>query len=453
MAQFLRPNADVTVNDWTTAPLWSSIDEAVASDTDFISSDTGTSNACEVGLLDATDPLSSTGHIVRYRYRKNAASGNARDITVSLYEGATLIAEQTHTGISEVFTAGAFTLTATQADAIVNYNNLQLRFTPSGTTGGSPGNRRSVQVSWAEVEIPDAPAAVTYEQAAFRLRRDDGDEVTATWRQPLNTNDGHPLDTNLRIRFVIQSGSNPPPVNALNLRLYCARNGGAYQQVNATSTIARSSLSPNVADDAATTQQLSVGSFSSSNFDEGNGRVTVFKDAGNVTGEVTETELCIQLRSADLAYGDVVTFQIRDDVGGVLNTYTNIPSVTIGVTKNTSATFGFTLPAGQIIEVGQEQTVWAFARKGGLGASNPLARLELLDGGVKIKDLQADTAIADTADGDWLTGAFTSAELSTPSGEGVEIRVVGTGVPGAAIEVAANGYAGHGPSWDATLQP
>jgi hypothetical protein len=161
MSQFGRPSSDITVADWTTSPLWSKIDEATFSDADLISSNNNTNNACEVALSAVTDPLGNTGHVVRYRYRKNAAAGNARDITVALVQGATVRASATHTGISETFTAGSFTLASGEADAITDYADLRLRFTPGGTTGGSGGNRRSVEVSWAELEVPDVPVTAT----------------------------------------------------------------------------------------------------------------------------------------------------------------------------------------------------------------------------------------------------------------------------------------------------
>lgn len=162
MAQFARPDSDITVASWTVTPLWDKIDEATASDADFIAGDNNTNDACEVGLTNVTDPTSSTGHVVRYRYSKSAAGGNARDITVSLYQGTTLIAELLHSGITEVWTAGTFTLSGAQADAITDYTDLRIRFTASGTTGGPGGNRRSVRASWAELEVPDAapPAAL-----------------------------------------------------------------------------------------------------------------------------------------------------------------------------------------------------------------------------------------------------------------------------------------------------
>lgn len=155
MPQFARPSSDVTTGAWTPTPLWSNIDEPTASDADFISCNVSTNDFSEVAISAVQDPSDSTNHIVRYRYRKNASSGNSRSIQVGLYQGGTQIAVgSTHTPTTTTWTAGTFTLTGTQADAITDYANLRLRFIATGTVSGSQGNRRAVEVSWAELEVP-----------------------------------------------------------------------------------------------------------------------------------------------------------------------------------------------------------------------------------------------------------------------------------------------------------
>ncbi len=87
-------------------------------------------------LAGATDPLSSTDHYVHYRYAKSAAGGNTINLTVELRQGyvsesslGTLIATcGTHNNISETITQQDYTLSAGEADAITNYNDLYLRF-------------------------------------------------------------------------------------------------------------------------------------------------------------------------------------------------------------------------------------------------------------------------------------------------------------------------------------
>lgn len=183
MAQFARPSSDVTTASWTPstgATLWGVIDESTASDTDFIEGSGTTNDTCEVGLSAVTDPQVNTNHIVRYRYRKNASAGNSRDIRVELYQGGTLIAAgSTHTPTTATWTAGTFTLTGTQADAITDYSDLRLRITQSGSTGGNPNNRRQPQLSWAELEVPSATVIDNVPRGAY-ARTGGGVEILST---------------------------------------------------------------------------------------------------------------------------------------------------------------------------------------------------------------------------------------------------------------------------------
>jgi hypothetical protein len=86
-------------------------------------------------LTTIEDPVSSTGHVVRYRYRKSAAAGAAIDLIVQLRQGytgegamGTLIASATHADISDTATSSNFTLSGAEADSITNYADLALRF-------------------------------------------------------------------------------------------------------------------------------------------------------------------------------------------------------------------------------------------------------------------------------------------------------------------------------------
>ena len=101
MAQFARPSSDVATGNWTSTPLWQKVDEVTRSDTDFISSANNTSgDTCELGLSNISDPALSTGHVLRYAYRKSAAVGHSIDVRVRLLQGVTEIASFTHTAIS-----------------------------------------------------------------------------------------------------------------------------------------------------------------------------------------------------------------------------------------------------------------------------------------------------------------------------------------------------------------
>jgi hypothetical protein len=142
VAQFARPSTDTTVDNWIedgtgdNAILWDEIDEAVADDTDFIRTvQVPTSDVYVTKLTALTDPLQSTGHIVRYRYRKDADLGATIDLTVQLRQGYTNEGAQGTLIHSEVisnipgtgWTAGSFTLSGAEADAITDYANLYVR--------------------------------------------------------------------------------------------------------------------------------------------------------------------------------------------------------------------------------------------------------------------------------------------------------------------------------------
>lgn len=165
MTQYAFPNGDATnPGSWTASAgsLWAAINDATsnaeggssastASDADYIASPTSPSNAAySASLGSLTDPVSSTGHILRYRYAKSATSGRTINLTVTLQQGTTTIASWTHNGIDAITTATQ-TLTGAQADAITDYS--QLRFLVSANaTGGGAG--REARVYWVEFECP-----------------------------------------------------------------------------------------------------------------------------------------------------------------------------------------------------------------------------------------------------------------------------------------------------------
>lgn len=129
MAQFARPDSDVTIGTWTPTPLYQQIDEVTPSDVDYIESAKNPVNdTCEVDLSDVEDPEVSTGHVIRYRYKKDATGGNIIDLIVRLMQGAVEIASWTHNDIGDTIVQAEQTLTGPQADSITDYTDLRLRF-------------------------------------------------------------------------------------------------------------------------------------------------------------------------------------------------------------------------------------------------------------------------------------------------------------------------------------
>lgn len=126
------PISDTISGTWapsTGASLFGTIDESVASDVDFISSSVSPNQAdfSEVKFGALSDPLSSTGHVVSYRYKKSQTSGEKITLTVRLVQGTNVIATWVHQNIDAITTA-AQTLTAAQADKITDYSDLRIRF-------------------------------------------------------------------------------------------------------------------------------------------------------------------------------------------------------------------------------------------------------------------------------------------------------------------------------------
>ena len=142
MAQFGRPSVDTYIGGYKdqadgVTNIWNSIDEVSYSDTDYIKSALAPASAPYVcKLTSVEDPLSASGHTVRYRYCKDAAGGAQINLTIELRQGyvdegtqGTLIATcATLTDISESWTSGSYNLTTGEANSITDYSSLFLRF-------------------------------------------------------------------------------------------------------------------------------------------------------------------------------------------------------------------------------------------------------------------------------------------------------------------------------------
>ncbi len=170
--------------------------------------------------------------------------------------------------------------------------------------------------------------ATTREQTSFRCRDDDGSESAATWRQSINIDDTQDVDKNYRIRFGYTVGGMDGDITP-QLEYNLASAG--WVDVNATSSVVRSSASPNVADNATITEQLAQGKDFVANttpnggFDEVDGIVS---SQSLATTEESECEFCYQIRSADVV--DAQTLQLKiTQAGSDFNTYTQTPTITV----------------------------------------------------------------------------------------------------------------------------
>lgn len=135
MPQFGRPSADTVRTAWTDeaggiVDIYTGIDEVTAEDVEYIKTPTPPgSNEFETLLTSVTDPVSSTGHVMRWRRRKQPSGGAQINLTVRLVQGVTQITSQADNNLPTTFTDTSYTLLAAEADAITNYSDLRLEFT------------------------------------------------------------------------------------------------------------------------------------------------------------------------------------------------------------------------------------------------------------------------------------------------------------------------------------
>lgn len=159
VTQYSSPIADAAVNgSWTGT--FMDIDEFTAVDTDYLESPlapTATHHFdVEMGGVDT--PASETGVVIEYRYQKSADAGQVIDLTLELREGTDVIASATHTNIpgGSAWQAGSIPLTNSEAAAISDWYNLEMRI-KAVATGGSED--RAARVSWIRVTVPPGSTA------------------------------------------------------------------------------------------------------------------------------------------------------------------------------------------------------------------------------------------------------------------------------------------------------
>ncbi len=125
--RYARPQSDVSAGAWlpsTGSDLFAMIDEAEAEAdaTDYIYTDTP--STCEIALNAVQDPLSSAGQKVRYQVWSDTGSG----LTVTLKQGAAVIATWTHASLPVTPTVFSQTLNALEAGSITDFGDLRLTF-------------------------------------------------------------------------------------------------------------------------------------------------------------------------------------------------------------------------------------------------------------------------------------------------------------------------------------
>ena len=161
MAQFARPDSDVSAGLWEPVGGESTLFDAVngATDSDYIEALNGENTTCELGLTTVTDPAVSTGHILRVRLQGTGSGGPER-LVIQLFEGATQRAASPALVNRGSWSTQTYTLTAGEADSITDYSDLRIKLISS--------NLAATEDMWArlaELEVPDVADSVDEEWA------------------------------------------------------------------------------------------------------------------------------------------------------------------------------------------------------------------------------------------------------------------------------------------------
>jgi hypothetical protein len=128
-SQIGRPSADITVGNWLSSSsqaLYQTISGLNTSDPKYIYSPNVTGNYSEVMLGGLSTPISVSGHVISFRAKGDNSSATLK---VSLYQGVSLIQEETFSSLSSTFTKLSFLITTANVANISNYGDLRLRFT------------------------------------------------------------------------------------------------------------------------------------------------------------------------------------------------------------------------------------------------------------------------------------------------------------------------------------
>ena len=274
----LFPTGQVSAGDWTdeaggTTNLHLAIDESGAGGSDYIR---GSQDAVtNVGLWELTDMPSDFGTMtsidVEIRHARGGVEGGDNgggDDTFTLFlrlvaaDASVLTDEmQIESGtVGYLAKTEVVSFTGVQARDKTVWDGARLQMGVAYSRSmGADGDR--VWVDFVRIingVYALAPGPLS--QAGYRWRNDDGSETAATWKAAENANPALlALDTNHRLRYVVDETGGTAPVDNLQLQSQFRKNGGTWTNISGSSLNVRATTSTHFADDDATTRQLASG--------------------------------------------------------------------------------------------------------------------------------------------------------------------------------------------------
>ena len=163
MVQQALPTATVS-NSWTiagstpAATAHESVDDPVATPDDGVTllEETTQGETFRVNVGSLTDPVSSTGHVIRTRCQ-GTGSGAPERIQLKLFQGGTEKAASGNLPITRgSWNDKSYTLTAGEADSISDYTDLRIDVNGIVLGGGSD----KLEVTQVYLEVPDVSAGL-----------------------------------------------------------------------------------------------------------------------------------------------------------------------------------------------------------------------------------------------------------------------------------------------------
>ena len=147
-----QPDGDADADGWTTAPLWSKIDEGSGSaDGTYIVNDEDNNYTDEVTIQDPTNAGTYTAVEVKVYARKSATGGDTRGVDCDLRIDGNLEGSKTMSAdIGDSFTEYSDSWTGLSYDE-TEMATLQVVFTATGDTGDPAG--RAVWIDYIEVVL------------------------------------------------------------------------------------------------------------------------------------------------------------------------------------------------------------------------------------------------------------------------------------------------------------
>ena len=322
--------------------------------TDKLTHGTATAGHINFGFSAFTVPAGSTAISVQVLYYDAKAGSPSCNLAAELRIGSTptVHAVASHNPANGVITQRTddFGATNPKSAAAWTVNDVN----GVGTNGlvgfgvVSTDANPAIDLTSIQLQVTYTDPVAALDQEGFRFRNDDGSETTATWLAALNTNASLAVDTTYRLRMLIQNAT-VGAISDVDLEWQYNLASAGWNNITTSSSVIRAVASANFVDGDDCTQQLGSGTFLSNNDGMTEDGTAGGANLDFTTNQETETELCFQVRSADVTHGQTIQFRLTRDGGTVLSTYTRTPTATVSIPDRAQVSWvEFQVPATSV---------------------------------------------------------------------------------------------------------